>query len=69
MMAVHGNEIACDHDGCGYVVAFQVLGTGAARPFAKDPMPRPFARREGWRIDDDGDFCPRHAEIWEIREI
>ncbi len=26
------------------------------------------ARKEGWRIDDDGAFCPRHTDIWEIRE-
>jgi hypothetical protein len=30
---------------------------------------RGLARKEGWRIDNDGDFCPRHAEIWQIREI
>ncbi len=26
------------------------------------------ARKEGWRIDDDGALCPRHTDIWEIRE-
>jgi hypothetical protein len=65
---VRGNRVACDHEGWDYYVAFQVLRPRAEDSFRSEPLPRHFARKEGWRIDD-GDFCPRHAEIWEIREI
>jgi len=50
-------------------VAFEVLRLRAEDSFMSEPMPRHFARKEGWRIDEDGDFCPRHAEVWEVREI
>jgi hypothetical protein len=69
-VAVHGNRVACDHEGCKYFVAFQVFRRGAADNFIYEPLlPLHLARKEGWRIDDDGDFCPRHTEVWEIREI
>jgi hypothetical protein len=68
-VAVLGNRVACDHEGCNYSVAFQVLRPGAADRFTSEPLPRHLARKEWWRIDDGGDFCPRHAEIWEIREL
>jgi len=66
---VHGNRVACDYEGCDYSVAFEVLRLRAEDSFMSEPMPRHFARKEGWRIDEDGDFCPRHAEVWEVREI
>jgi hypothetical protein len=67
-VAVHGNRVVCDHEGCDYSVAFQVLRPGATDRFTSEPLPRHMAKKEGWRIADDGDFCPRHNEIWEIRE-
>jgi hypothetical protein len=65
---VHGNRVTCDHEGCEYFVEFQVLRPG---PVGRGTELRPLslARKEGWRIDSDGAFCPRHAEIWHIREV
>jgi hypothetical protein len=57
------------HEGCDYFVAFQILKSGASDSFTSEPLARHLARTERWTIDDDGDFCPRHSEIWEIREI
>lgn len=62
------NRIACDREGCDSFVAYQVLRSNAPL-FTKVPLPRHLATKEGWRIDDDGDFCPRHAENWEIRRV
>jgi hypothetical protein len=66
-VAVHGNRVTCDHEGCDYSVAFNVLRPGAANRFTS-ALPRHWARKEGWRIDEDGEFCPRHSDMWEIRE-
>ena len=68
-VAVDGDRIACDHEGCDYFVAFQILRPDAVTRFTSEPLPRYLARKEGWRINDEGDFCLRHAEIWAIREI
>jgi len=68
-VAVLGNRLACDHEGCDYSVTFQVLRPGPEDRFTSEPLPRHLAMKEGWRIDDRGDFCPRHSEVWEIREI
>jgi hypothetical protein len=68
MVAVHGNRVACDYKGCDYSVEFQVLRPRAADRFSSEPLPRHFARKEGWRIDEEGHFCPTHTEIWEIQE-
>lgn len=66
---MRGNRVDCDHEGCDYFVAFQVLNPDSADGLTSEPLPRHLARKEGWRIDDNGDFCPRHSEIWEIREV
>jgi hypothetical protein len=66
---LQGDRVACDHDGCDDAVAFRILRPGAADRFTSEPMPRRLARKEGWRVDDDGDFCPRHSERWEIRDV
>jgi hypothetical protein len=66
---MHGNRVECDQEGCDYFVAFQVLRSDAVPRFTTLPLPRYLAKKEGWWIDDEGDFCPRHAEVWEIREI
>lgn len=68
-VVVHANRVACDHEGCENSVAFQVLRPGATDSFSAERLPRHLARREGWRIGEDGDFWPRHCEVWEIREI
>jgi hypothetical protein len=62
---MHTNRVACDHEGCDYTVAFHVLTRRAAHRFTPEPLPRHLARKEGWRIDGDGDFCPTHADIRE----
>jgi hypothetical protein len=67
-VAVQRNRVTCDHDGCDYSLAFEVLRPGAANRFTSAPLPRHWARKEGWRIDEDGEFCPRHSDMWEIRE-
>jgi hypothetical protein len=67
-VAVQRNRVTCDHDGCDYSLAFEVLRPGAAGGFTSEPLPRHWARKEGWRIDEDGEFCPRHSDVWEIRE-
>jgi hypothetical protein len=68
-VATHGNRVECDQEECDYSVAFQVLISDAVPRFTSLPLPRYLARKEGWRIDEDGDFCPRHAEVWEVRQI
>jgi hypothetical protein len=65
---MQANRVDCDQEGCDYFVAFQILRPDAVPRFTPEPLPRYLARKEGWRADDDGDFCPRHADIWEIRE-
>jgi hypothetical protein len=62
-MATHGDRVECDQEECDYFVAFQVLRSDAVPRVTALPLPRYLARKEGWRIDDDGDFCPRHAEV------
>jgi hypothetical protein len=68
-VVVRGNRIACDHGGCEYFVEFRVLRPDGVGRFTSEPLPRRLARKESWRIDHDGDFCPRHAEMWEFREL
>ena len=60
-----GGRVAYDHEGCDYSVEFQARTPRAAERFTPEPFQRHFARKEGWRIDDNGDFCSRHADIRE----
>jgi hypothetical protein len=68
-VVVHGNRVACDHEGCDYSVAFQVLSPGGSYRFTTEPLPRYLARKEGWRIDEGGDFCLTHFEVWEAQGL
>jgi hypothetical protein len=40
-----GEQIACDHEGCDYLVAFQILRRGAVPRFTPEPLPRYLARK------------------------